>query len=651
VKPADLALLRLPRQPTLSPDGARAVVAVSRPDLDEDDYRSRLWLVDTTGGTPPRPLTDGPKDSAPAWSPDGRWIAFLRAEADGKPQLHLLPADLGDARKVTTDEQHPLGAGAPRWSPDSTRLAYTARMPEQGRYGTEEGRSPEKEPPRRITTLRFREDGIGFLGDREPHVFVLDPFAAEPAPAQVTAGDNEDAQVAWTPDGGLLFSSNRDAPWNTNLHWDVYACADDGSDLRRLTRGGQDASFPLASADGRTVYYLAVSDLGPDAMDFVGRNGALWSVPADGSAAPTRLTGPETDLIPAGDGLLLDGDGGGADGGAGVLAATRRRGSQELVRVPAAGGDPEVVFGGARTVLGAALAGGTTVVTAADALSAGELFVLGRDEPLTDFGAELTAGAGLRPLQELTATAPDGYPVHGWLVHPDPALHPGPRPVLLAIHGGPHAQYGYTLFDEAQVYAGAGYVVVLGNPRGAAGYGEDHARAIKERMGTVDADDLLALLDAALATDGVDTTRVGVMGGSYGGFMTGWLASHAGGRFRAAIVERAVTSWDSFAGSSDIGFVFATAYTGRDPEVSAAQSPLAYADKIDLPVLIIHSEQDWRCPVEQAQRLYVALKLRQVETELLLFPGEGHELSRSGLPSHRVARFDAVLDWWSRHFA
>jgi dipeptidyl aminopeptidase/acylaminoacyl peptidase len=423
----------------------------------------------------------------------------------------------------------------------------------------------------------------------------------------------------------------------------VYACAPDGSDLRRLTPGGQSAGTPVGSADGRTVWYLSLTDLGPDAMDFVGRNGALWSVPADGSAAPTRLTEPETDLIPVGERLLVDGDS--------VLAATRGRGSQELVRIPGTGGEPEVVLGGALTVTGAAVAGGTIAVTAADATSAGELFVVGKEEPLTDFGAELAAGAGLRPLQELTATAPDGYPVHGWLVHPDPERHPGPRPVLLAIHGGPHAQYGYTLFDEAQVYADAGYLVVLGNPRGAAGYGEDHARSIKGRLGSVDADDLLALLDAALATDAADTSRVGVMGGSYGGFMTGWLSSHAGERFRAAIVERAVTSWDSFTGSSDIGFMFTAQYTGTDPDVSNAQSPLAYADKIELPVLIIHSEHDWRCPVEQAQRLYVALKMRGVETELLLFPGEGHEMSRSGLPSHRVARFDAVLDWWSRHLA
>jgi dipeptidyl aminopeptidase/acylaminoacyl peptidase len=640
VKPDDLALLRLPGAPALSPDGTRAVVAVTRPDLDEDAYRSRLWLVDPTGATPPRPLTDGPRDNAPAWSPDGRWIAFLRAPAEGKPQLHLLPADLGDARAVTTDEHHPLGAGAPRWSPDSTRLAYTTRIPEQGRYGTEEGRTPDKEPPRRITRMWSRVDGVGFLLDRPEHVFVLDPFADGAAPVQVTDGPADDHRVSWTADGRLLFSSVRDAPEDTNVQSDVYSCAADGSDLVRLTPGGQDADYPVAGPDGATVLFLASSDLPDD--DFVGRNGSVWAVPADGSAKPTRLTGPEHDLGPAADGLVPAGDR--------VLAVTRNRGAQELVAVGPDGG-VEVLLGGARTVSAAAYGAGTIVATAADALDAGELFRVGADEPLTDFGAGLAATGRLRPMQELTTTAPDGYPVHGWLVRPDPEAHPGPRPVLLAIHGGPHAQYGYTLFDEAQVYAGAGYVVVLGNPRGAAGYGEDHARAIKHRMGTVDADDLLALLDAALATDGVDSSRVGVMGGSYGGFMTTWLAGHVGERFRAAIVERALTAWDSFLGSSDIGFVFAPQYAGTDPAAVAAQSPLTYADKIDLPVLIIHSEQDWRCPVEQAQRLFVALKLRGVPAELLLFPGEGHELTRTGLPSHRLARFDAVLDWWSRHLS
>jgi dipeptidyl aminopeptidase/acylaminoacyl peptidase len=280
-------------------------------------------------------------------------------------------------------------------------------------------------------------------------------------------------------------------------------------------------------------------------------------------------------------------------------------------------------------------------------LSAGEVVVFagGGERVVTDFGARLARSASLRPYQELAGSAPDGYPVHGWLVKP---AGQGPFPVLLDIHGGPQAQYGYTLFDEAQVYAGAGYAVVLGNPRGSAGYGDAHSRAIVGDMGNRDAKDLLALLDVALADPELDAGRVGVMGGSYGGYLTSWLVGHSD-RFVAAISERAVNAADSFEGSSDIGWFFHDWYWGSDPERVRAQSPLTYVDAIATPMLLIHSEQDWRCPIEQAQRLFVALKRRGVEVELLIFPGEGHELSRSGLPSHRVARFEAILAWWQRH--
>jgi dipeptidyl aminopeptidase/acylaminoacyl peptidase len=249
-------------------------------------------------------------------------------------------------------------------------------------------------------------------------------------------------------------------------------------------------------------------------------------------------------------------------------------------------------------------------------------------------------------LVELTGTAPDGYPVHGWLVLP---AGEGPHPVLLDVHGGPHHAYSWGIFDEAQVYAGAGYAVVLPNPRGSAGYGQAHGRAVIGRLGTIDADDVLALLDAAVARPDCDGDRVGVMGGSYGGFMTSWLASHAPERFVAGISERAVNAWDSFSGSSDIGYYFADSYLGEDPAALWPTSPLAHADSIGIPLLIMHSEQDWRCPLEQAQRLFVALKRRGAPVEMLIFPGEGHELSRSGRPQHRVQRFQAILDWWQRH--
>jgi dipeptidyl aminopeptidase/acylaminoacyl peptidase len=188
----------------------------------------------------------------------------------------------------------------------------------------------------------------------------------------------------------------------------------------------------------------------------------------------------------------------------------------------------------------------------------------------------------------------------------------------------------------------------MGNPRGSSGYGQAHGRYITGDVGERSAADLMALLDAALTEPGLDGSRVGVLGGSHGGFMTTWLAGHTGDRFRAAVSERAVNAIDSFSGSSDIGFRFAYGLYGQDPAGWAAQSPLSYADSISIPMLIIHSEQDWRCPLEQAQRLFVALKLRGGPVEMLLFPGEGHELSRSGLPSHRVARFEAILDWFGR---
>jgi dipeptidyl aminopeptidase/acylaminoacyl peptidase len=651
MKPADLALLRTPGVPTLSPDGGRAVVALTRPDLDADEYRSQLWLVDTTGQTPPRPLTHGPRDSAPRWSPDGRWLAFLRVASTGatgpasKPQLYLLPTDGGEPRRLT---DHPLGAGMPVWSPDSNRIAYTARVPEPGRYGTTDGVTPEKEPPRRITTLRFREDDIGFTFDRRPHVFVVDPLAEEPAPVQITNGEFDDSMVSWSPDGTrLAFISARHAQRDTTLYSDVYTCTPDGGDLRQVTRTTLGVGWPVFTPDGASLVFLA-GQLGADGRDFVGYGGAIWTVPADGSAAPRALTDPETlELADQGTGPVLVTD----DQGSGALVAAESRGAVGLIRVPleaAGSAEPQPVLTGPRQVGGYAAAAGVLVAAVAEPASAGELVALrdGVEQRLTSFGAELAERGEIRPMQELTATAPDGYPVHGWVIRPD---GPGPHPVLFSIHGGPYRQYGWTLFDEAQVYAGAGYAVVLGNPRGSAGYGQAHARAIKHAMGTVDADDLLALLDAALTAPDLDADRVGVMGGSYGGYMTTWLAAQAGHRFRAAIPERALTAWDSFTGSSDIGYFFTEAYAGTDPDRVAAQSPLSHADRIDIPVLIIHSEQDWRCPVEQAQRLYVALKSRGVPTELLLFPGEGHELSRSGLPSHRLARFDAILDWWSRH--
>jgi dipeptidyl aminopeptidase/acylaminoacyl peptidase len=620
-----------------------AVVAVTRLDLDADEYRGQLWAVPTDGSAPARPITSGERDTAPAFSPDGRWLAYLGAEPGGKPQVHLLPTAGGIARRLT---EHRLGAGTPVWSPDSRRLAYTARVPEQGRYGTAEGVGREAEPPRLITTLKYRLDDVGFLADRRSQVFVLDlpadfedDTAPLPDPRQVTSGDADCDDVAWGPDGSeLAFVSARHERADRDLVRDVYVVQPDGSFLRRVTDSRGDCASPAYAPDGRSLIVTAVPDLGPDGLDFVARQAVPCRVDAAGGRLEPLLDpeqhhrGDETPATVVADGA--------------VLVGVQRRGSVELLRVPLDGGELDTLVDGPFTVRGIAAAGGVVVACVAHDRSAGELIAItpGRRRLLTAFGRTLGETGRVHRMEERTVAAPDGYPVHGWVTTPP---GPGPHPVLLTVHGGPFSQYGWTLFDETQVYVSAGYAVVQCNPRGSSGYGSAHGRVIQGSWGELDAADVLAFLDAALQDPALDAGRVGIMGGSYGGYLTTLLLGRTT-RFAAAISERAFTDPVSFVGSSDIGWFFPDVYLGTEPERMTAQSALASAGAITTPTLVIHSEEDWRCPVEQGARLYVELKRRGVPTELLLFPGEGHELSRSGRPRHRLARFEHILRWWAR---
>ncbi|WP_024877866.1 S9 family peptidase [Saccharomonospora piscinae] len=645
MRPTDLERVAVPGRPALR--GELLLTAVARPDPRSDSYRGALVRVGPDGVTA---WTHGERDTAPAVSPDGRWVAFLRAQGSDAPQLHVMPSAGGEPRRLTS---LPLGAGAPVWSPDSSRIAFVARVAEEGRYGT--GTRPdgeviraEAEAPRRITRRDYRIDGEGFIRDRPSRLFVLDLPPAdelttepvEPEPLTDAAASVKDP--CWTPDGtGVVVVAPRDWDAEETLHSDLYVVPAEGGTPRRLVPCPGTAAHPAADRDG-TVYFYSTEF---DGLAAAGRNAGLWASDLDGTT-PRRLTDVETvDCDPAcGPPVPRSGD---------VLVAVRHRGAVELrgVQRDADGATLETVpllAGEGAAVRSFAADGDRVAVVCSGPTDTGEVLLVEADgaaRVLTDFSAPLRE-AGVLAATEVTATAPDGYPVHGWVVVPEGE---GPHPVLLVVHGGPFAQYDRGLFDEAQVYASAGYLVVLGNPRGSAGYGQAHGRAVVGALGTVDADDLLALLDAVATRPDADADRVGVMGGSYGGFMTGWLAAHHGHRFRAAWSERAVNAWDSFTGASDIGWFFTGAYVGDDVAEQRRRSPLTYADRITVPFAIAHSEQDWRCPLEQAQRLFVALKATGCETELLLFPGEGHELTRSGRPRHRIQRFEAVLEWWRRH--
>ncbi|HQD60228.1 MAG TPA: S9 family peptidase [Propioniciclava tarda] len=673
MRPDHLPLLPSVSAPQVHPDGTWAVVAASYPSLDADAYVGQLWRIDLRGAEPPRRLTRGKADAAPQFSPGGSLIGFLRAPADGRPQVHVIPAAGGEPVQATDAK---LGVGEFTFAPDERLLAFTARTPEEGRYGTLDGVGASAEDARRITTLQFQSNGLGWTNDRRRQLFVTEvpdpygepfvepkgraakaladaklaaaasdldtplevPGAVRPA-TQLTRGDFDHSDPTFVPDGTLLAASSRHDERDLDLLTEVFAFDLTPDAEPRPIAPGLNAYEACGAADGATTFLIG-ADLGDTNRDFVGRLGGVFAL--DASGQPRRLTDAQT--VQVEHGLT-------PFGSDGVLTIVNERGTTRPLTVRADGTVTTWPTGEA-SVLGAAeIPGDPTriVVTLATPDSPPEVGILdasGALTVLTDFSGRLRAASpGVRPI-ELTATASDGYAVHGWVYVP---AGDGPHPVLLNIHGGPHSTYGPAFFDEFQVYADAGYAVVACNPRGSGGYGEHHGRVIKDAMGDLDASDILSFLDHALASvPGLDASRVGVQGGSYGGYMTAWLIGHTD-RFAAAIVERGFLDTESFIGHSDIGWFFVEEYNGTDAAHRATQSPMSFASEVRTPTLVIHSEDDLRCPLGPALRYYTTLKLNKVDAELLVFPGENHELSRSGTPHHRKQRFEAILDWWGRH--
>ncbi len=654
MRPDQLPLLTTVSAPSVHPDGTWAVVATSRPDFDADAYVGQLFRVPLDGSTPYR-LTRGQHDGAPQFSPDGTLIGFVREGANERPQVHLMPAQGGEPLCVTNA---PLGVGDFAFSPDGRRLAFIARVPDEGRYGTLDDVDDAHEDPRHLTTLFIQANGLGWVRDRRRQLFLVDvpDVFAEPAvkpvgraakdhdpkliedrlfpkATQLTSGDIEHSEPAFAADGAsvLVCATRSEGP--ESLVTDLVRVSLDGSTPVRLFAGhdGLDAASPVVT--DHDIWVLG-TDLGETGLDFVGTHTGVYRV---AGAGPELCT--DAEALVTGQ-LARDGDG--------VLAITEHRGASQLLRVSPEGTGILLDSVAGVALTGVASAGsGRVVASCRSGDSMGEVTLIenGTLTRLTDFSAALRESATVREPRELTASAPDGYPVHGWVVLPDAQ---GPHPVLLLIHGGPFAQFTHAFFDEAQVYAEAGYAVVMCNPRGSAGYGRAHGRAIKGAFGDLDSGDVLAFLEYAVATvEGLDGQRVGIMGGSYGGYLTAWIIAHDT-RWAGAIVERGYLDPASFIGSSDIGWCFPSEYHGGRAEMDA-QSPMLLTGQVRTPTFVIHSEDDLRCPLSQALRYYTQLKQDGVEAELLVFPGENHELSRSGTPWHRRQRFEAILNWWARH--
>jgi dipeptidyl aminopeptidase/acylaminoacyl peptidase len=636
MRPDQLGDFRVPSDARIHPDGVRAAFVVTQMDLDEDRYIRRIWMWD---GDEARQLTSGDMDTLPRWSPDGSRLVFLRkgSNDEDRPQVAILRLDGGEATVITEFE---LGATEIVWSPDGSRIAVVASE------WTEEWKdldTDERErAPRRITRLGYRFESRGWIHDKRSHIWLVDVDGEQDAVC-LTPGDFNEAQIVWSPDGETIaFVSER-------------------HDQRGVDPGSQIWSVPTGGGDA--VALTGVGTWGQPSYDRSGSLYALgtndrWIYPGiaplqrlDADGSWSQVTTIDRNLVTFAPALSPGGPQWLDDGSA--LSTLEDSGRVRVVKI-SPDGEVEDFIDGDRLVTGISprREGSAAVFTATSVTDPGEVgwWENGEERRLTTLNDEFRETTTLAEAQRFVIDH-DGVEVEGWVYLPD---GDGKVPLLFNIHGGPATQYGYGFFDEFQVYAGAGYGVVAINPRGASGYGSDFVRAVigawHEEM-PPDLVDLLAAPDiAAEQFPRLDLDRMGIMGGSYGGFATVRVTAEDQ-RYKSAVAERGLYVWTSFAGTSDIGGFFDGMYLrrGATRDELWAASPLRHADAITTPMLVLHSETDWRCPIEQGEQLFALLQNNGVESEMLRFPGESHELTRGGKPKHRVERFEAVLEWHARY--
>lgn len=640
VTPADLGLLSDLTSVRLSADGSLIAAAVSRPDLATNSYE-RVVLTGPASGSGELTGLGSADETQPAWSPVGRDLATVRHE-NGGWSIWLHRIRQGTSEAVVESWPDPIEELA--WSPAGDRLLFAAREPADREYWE----TPEdRRPPLRFTTLRYREDGTGWTAGRPRQGYVVDALPVS-KPRRISSGGYDDSGFGWHPDGRrVVFVSQREPGLDGTVINDVYLQGVNGDAAAvRLTQTKFECAQPRVSPDGETVAFIAMDVAGfPSVTD-------VATVPVAGGLTTVLTATLDRDCSD----LSWDDDGM-------LTAIVEDAGAIHAYRVdPRAPGEHRLLSGGECRVTSVSSRGDVLACVTSGPVDPPRLVVMdtaGGQRDVYAPNADFAAARELRWPEHRVVHAADGTAIDSWLTLPDAGAWHSPFPLILCLQGG-GTQYGWQWSHEFQALAAAGFATLQLNPRGSAGYGNAWQRTLcgpaaatpGTGWGSVDIDDVVAVVRDTLANcDQVDASRVGVQGGSYGGLVTAWLLGSTD-LFAAGWAERGPYNLVSLAGTNDESPWFFETYLGRtvveDPAVYWASSALRLASGITAPLAIVHSEDDRRCPIQQAEELFMALKLLRRTVEFIRFPGEGHGLTRTGNPVHRLQRLELMIEWFGR---
>jgi dipeptidyl aminopeptidase/acylaminoacyl peptidase len=635
--------------PQVSPDGGRVLFTYTTVNMKEDRYDSHIWLHELrTRKT--RQFTHGrSNESNPRWSPKEDRILFTSnrsslgdPKVEGKnkkrAQLFVIPADGGEARQITQVEG---GVQRPAWSPDGKSVLFASRV--------EKGEKVEDSDVKIIRRIRYKLDGQGFFQGKRVHLFTVPSKGGKAR--QITDGEFDVDAASWSPDSkGVAFVTNMDEDADLVQYRNIFLVSARGGEPELLWKGEGPIGALSWSPDGRYLAFTGRVIEDPDLIFY--RNTELFALPVDGSK-PRLLTGEFDRTLRGARELVWSPD------SKHVYFTFPDLGTVQIGKADLDGNVERVTEGSMnRGFFTMDAAGEVIAFNAASTSTPHELWIQdeGGARKVTEMNKGLLRRLKISEPEEFWFTASDGVEVQGWIIRPHDYIEGETYPTVLQIHGGPHSAYSFTLdpaVHEFQVLASHGYAVVYANPRASVGFGEKFSRAVSGHWGERDYLDVMEAMDYVIETyPFVDGSRLGIAGGSYGGFMTNWVVGHTD-RFKAAVTMRSISNWYSQWGTSDISFRGHEVTWGKNPwdnvEEVLSKSPVTYVKNVVTPLLIIHSENDYRCPMGQDELLFTALKKLGRTTEFVRFPDEPHGLSRTGKPRHRVERLQHIVRWFDRY--